>query len=1230
MPPRRASATARAATAAARATVAAAAPMTATTVEQLIQARVSAALANHETLRNSINGHGDGSHNSALELEELYALRWNSYMKTVTQDVAYAMDWKALKKMMTVKYCLRGEIKKMFHEESDEVKKYVGGLPDMIRGNVMSYQPKTMEKAIEFANDQMDQKVLTITERQAKQKRKLEFNAGNNRGTNNQTRDRTLGGLTLLGLCKKIGHLVRDCRSSGPNGNNNNRGNFGTTQNAVTCYECGVQGHFKKDCPKLKNGNRGNQRGNGNALAKVYVVGNAGTNPDSNVVTGTFLLNDHYASILFDTGTDKSFVSATFSSLIDITPTSLDHYYDVELADGKIIRIHIIIRGYTLNFLDRPFNINLMPVELGSFDVIISMDWLSKYHALIDCVEKIVRIPWGNETLIIHGDGSNQGNETRLNIILCTKTHKYLLKGHNVFLAHVTTKETEDKSGEKRLEDVPIIRDFPEVFPEDLSGLPPTRQVEFQIDLMPGAAPVARASYRLALSEMKELSKQLQELSDKGFIRPSSSPWGAPESDEVEKYVGGLPDMIRGNVMSYQPKTMEQAIQFANDQMDQKVLTIAERQAEQKRKLEFNVGNNQGYQQQKRHNIGRAYTARPGENRESSGPNGNNNNRGNSGMTQNAGTCYKCGVQQPGKETRLNIISCTKTQKYMLKGCHVFLAHVTTKETEDKSGEKRLEDVPIVRDFPEVFPKDLPGLPPTRQVEFQIDLIPGAAPRIDNLFDQPQGSSVYSKIDLQSGYHQLRVREGDIPKIAFRTRYGHYEFLVMPFGLTNASAIFMDLMNRMCKPYLDKFVIFFIDDILIYSKNKEEHKEHLRLILELLKKEEFAPILALPQRAENFIVYYDASHKGLGVILMQNEKSCSVITTVNRYHPGKANVVADALSRKERNKLLRVQVLVMTISLNLPKQILESQIEAQKLENFKNEDVEGLTRKDIPKEKLEPRADGTLCLNVRSWLPCYGDLRTVIMHEPSGLLVQPEIPQWKWDNITMDFVTKLLESSQGYDTIWVIVDRLTKSAIFLLMKETDPMEKLARMYLKEVVIRNGIPISIICDRDDRFTSNFWTSLQKALGTSLYMSTAYHLEIDGQSERTIQTLEDILRACVIDFGNVGDRVMLKVSPWKRVVRFGKRGKLNLRYVGPFKVLAKVGAVAYKLELPQELSRVHSTFHVSNLKKCYSDEPLAVPLDGLHIDDKLLFMEEPIEIMDREVKRVKQSRILTVKV
>ncbi|GJR96985.1 putative reverse transcriptase domain-containing protein [Tanacetum coccineum] len=557
MPPKRTARTARVAATTATA-AAAATPMTTAAIEQLVADRVSVALANHDTLRNSTNGHGDGSHNSGTrtrgatrtprectykdflnchplnfkgtegvvvlsqwfeKMESVFHISncapenhvkfttctfignaltwWNSHKKAITQDVAYAMDWKALKKLMTVKYCPRGEIKK----ESDEVEKYVSGLPDMIRGNVMSYRPQTMEEVIEFANDQMNQKLITISERQAEQKRKIEFNAGNNQGYQQQNKRQNTGRAYTAGTgekreytgslplctkcnyhhkgpcaprcnkCKRIGHLARDCRSSGPNHNNNNRGNSGATQNAVTCYECGVQGHFKRDCPKLKNGNRGNQRGNDNAPAKVYVVGNAGTNPDSNVVTGTFLLNDRYASILFDTGADRSFVSTTFSSIIDITPTTLDHCYDVELADGKIIGINTIIRGCTLNLLNHPFNINLMPVELGSFDVIVGMDWLAKYHAVIDCAEKIVRIPWGNETLIVHGDGSNQGNGTRLNIISCTKTHKYLLKGHHVFLANITAKETEDRSEKRRLDDVTkSVREFPDTSTESISS----------------------------------------------------------------------------------------------------------------------------------------------------------------------------------------------------------------------------------------------------------------------------------------------------------------------------------------------------------------------------------------------------------------------------------------------------------------------------------------------------------------------------------------------------------------------------------------------------------------------------------------------------------------------------------------------------------------------------------------------------------------------------------------
>ncbi|GJV92803.1 putative reverse transcriptase domain-containing protein [Tanacetum coccineum] len=243
---------------------------------------------------------------------------------------------------------------------------------------------------------------------------------------------------------------------------------------------------------------------------------------------GTFLLNNLYASILFDTGVDRSFISTTFSSLINIAPTPLENSYDVELADGKIVGIDTIIRGCTLNFLDHPFHIDLMRVELSSFDIIISMDWLRRCHAVIVCDGKLVQVPYGNETLTFCGNESSNGRESRLTVISCSKVQEYMAKGCQVFLAQISAKKEEDTWEGKQIKDAPIVLDFPEVFPEDLPGLPPARPVEFQIDLIPRVAPVARAPYRLAPSEMKELLKQLQELSDKGFIRPSSSPWGAP------------------------------------------------------------------------------------------------------------------------------------------------------------------------------------------------------------------------------------------------------------------------------------------------------------------------------------------------------------------------------------------------------------------------------------------------------------------------------------------------------------------------------------------------------------------------------------------------------------------------------------------------------------------------------------------------------------------------------
>ncbi|GJX06890.1 putative reverse transcriptase domain-containing protein [Tanacetum coccineum] len=838
-------------------------------------------------------------------------------------------------------------------------------------------------------------------------------------------------------------------------------------------------------------------------------------------------LNISYATILFDTGADRSFVSTTFSALINITPTTLENHYDIELADGKIIGVNTIIRGCTLNFMNHPFNIDLL---------------LS-----------LTRYSFGRETLIFQGNGNNQREESRLNIISCTKEQKYLSKGCDVFLAHITMKEAKEKSNGKRLEDVLIVRDFPEVFPEDLSGIPPAQQVEFQIDLIPVVALLAWAPYRLAPSKMKELVEKLQELSDKGFIRPSSSPWGAP-------------------VLFVKKK--DGSFRMCIDYYELNKLTVKNR--------------------------------------------------------------------------------------YPL-------------------------------------------------------------PRIDDLFDQLQGSSVYSKIYLRPGHHQLRVREEDIPKTAFRMRCGHYEFQVIHFGLTNAPTVFMDLMNRVCKPYLDKFVIIFIADILIYSKNKEDHEGHLKLILKLLKKEELyakfskcefwipkvqflghmidskgihvdpakiesikdwkspksptkirqflglgekeetafqlikqklcsAPILALPKGSENFIVYCDASHKGLGVVLMQNEKviayasrqlkiheknytthdlelgavvfalkmwrhylygtKCTVFTDHKslqhildqkelnmrqrrwlellsdydceiRYHPGKANVVADALSRKERVKPLR----------------------------------------DLKQLYWWPNMKADIATYVSKFLTCSKFKEE--HQKPSSLLVQPEIPEWKWEKITMDFITKIPKTANGFGKLVLDLEYGLSPQSVGLVK--GPIQK--------TFGRLAVPFEALYRRKCR-SPVCWAEVGDAQLTGptiIHETTKKIVQIKSriQAARDRQKSYANIRRKPLEF-QVGDRVMLKVSPWKGVVRFGKRGKLNPRYVGPFKVIERVRTVAYKLELPQQLSRVHNTFHVSNLKKCLSDESLVIPLEELHVDDKLHFVEEPVEVVDREIKQLKRSHIPIIKV
>ncbi|GJV09049.1 putative reverse transcriptase domain-containing protein [Tanacetum coccineum] len=971
---------------------------------------------------------------------------------------------------------------RMVEPERVKVDAYIRGLTDNIKGEVTSSKPADLNEFIRMAHKLMEQKSQAINERILESKRQKweSLQSGNSSGKLplcERCFTRHVGQCTIkCHKCGKVGHKLRYCKEK----------SVATGANAQpvwTYYDCGKQGHTRNRCPKKVK-----QEEVGEVRSRAYAIKDAKPK-GPNVVTGTFLLNNRYASILFDSGSDRSFMNTRFSPLLDIKSIKIDDSYEVELADGRV---------------------------LGTFYVIISMDWLVKHDAVIVCGEKVVHIPYKNKTLIVEGD-----------------------------------------KGVSRLK----------VFPEELPGLPPPRQVEFRIDLVPGAAPVAHAPYRLTPSEMKELLVQLQDLLEKGFICPSSSPWGA-------------------------------SFLF---------------------------------------------------------------------VKKKDGSFRMC-------------IDYRELNKLTIKNCY-----------------------PL--------------------------------PRIDDLIDQLQGSSMYSKIDLRLRYHQLRIKEEDIPITALRTRYSHFKFQVMPFGLTNTPAMFMDLMNRVCKPYLDKFIIVFIDDILVYSKDEEEHEKHLKIILELLKKERFgvhvdpakieairgwaaptttteltqknkkyewgeeeafqtlkqklcsAPILALPEGTEDFVVYCDISLKGYGAELMQREKviayasrqlkvheenytahdlelgavvfalrlwrhylygtKCVVFTDHKslqyilnqkelnlrqqrwiellsdydceiRYHPKKANVVADALSRKERDKPLRVRALMMTVHNELPKQIREAQKEAMKGKNVKAKKLGRLI-----KPIFEFRPDGTRCFKNRIWILQYGGLRDLIMHEShkSKYSIHP-----------------------GSDKMY---------------QDLKP----------------------------------W-SIQKALGTNLDMSTTYRPQTDGQSERTIQTLEDMLCACVIDFGSGWDchlplvefaynnsyHVSIKVVPYEALYERKYRSPVcwsevgDSQLTGPklihdttekivqiknrllaarsrqksyadkrlkplefevsdmvlLKILARVGHVAYTLEFPEELKGIHSTFHILNLKKCLAEGDVVVPIEEIQLDDKLHMIEEPVEIVDKEVKRLKQSQIPIVKV
>ncbi|GJY99929.1 putative reverse transcriptase domain-containing protein [Tanacetum coccineum] len=690
---------------------------------------------------------------------------WNAKVETMGLETVNQMPWTEMKQLMTAEFCPIEEVQRMEHELV-KVDAYIWGLTDNIKGEVTSSKPANLNEAMRMAHKLMEQKSQARDERflEGKKQNWEIYQSGNSSGKRNH-RDNSR---QTLQNNQKQGNAR--AMITAPTNGKVSSGSLPLCERFFTrhvgpctikCHKCGKVEHKAR---KVKQEEVREVWGRAYAIKYAEPQG-------PNVVTGTFLLNNCYASVLFDSGSDRSFVDTRFSSMLNIDPVKIGASYEVELADGRVVSTNTVLKGCTLNLVNNIFEIGLMSIELGTFDVII--------------VE------------------SDKG-VSRLKVISCIKARKYVERGCHLFLAHVTEK----KSKEKRLENVPVICDFPEVFPEELPILPPLRQVEFRIDLVPGAAPVAQ-------------------LLEKGFIRPSLSPWGAP-------------------VLFVKKK--DGSFRMCIDYRELNKLTVKNR--------------------------------------------------------------------------------------YPLS-------------------------------------------------------------RIDDLFDQLQGSSVYSKIDMRSGYHQLRIKEENIPITVFRTRYGHFEFQVMLFRLTNTPAVFMDLMNRVCKPYLDKFIIVFIDDILVYSKDEEEHERHLKIILELLKKERLyakflkthlgydnndcntqflglagyyrsAPILALPEGTEDFVVYCDASLKGYGAVLMQREKviayasrqlkvheenytthdlelgavvfalrlwrhylygtKCVVFTDHKslqyilnqkemslrqrrwiellsdydceiRYHPGKANVVADALSR---------------------------------------------------------------------------------------------------------------------------------------------------------------------------------------------------------------------------------------------------------------------------------------------------------------------------------------------